>query len=220
MKNKFVIGLFCLLAGCGPNRDFEGKNSFGSQGSAGATTSTSSGYVEPEWPIGDAGVGLSQVIPEGLEWMGYKENQESEKPVPLKPRDWYDPTGESGINAVLVITAKHQCDLCEKEADLIPNGLAAWNSMNMGIKVITLIVTNPEGKVATPDTALAWKKDHYHVDAAVGADPLAIMLPDAVFAMPYHTIVDPRTMRVIGTQEGIVNDYKMLEDLASANLQK
>lgn len=219
MKNIFIISTVCLLVGCGPDRDFEGKNIFGSQGSAGVTT-TSSGYTPSEWPVGDSGVGLLQVVPEGLEWMGYKEKQQTNKPVPLEPRDWYDPTGERGINAVLVITAKHQCDLCEKEADLIPNGLAAWNSMGIGIKVITLIVTNPEGKVATPDTALAWKKDHYHEDASVAADPLAIMLPDAVYAMPYHTIVDPRTMTVVGTQEGIINDYKMLEDLADANRQQ
>lgn len=220
MKNKFIIGLFGLLVGCGSNRDFSDKNIYGSQASAGATSTSSGGSIEPEWPMGDSGVGLSQVVPEGLEWMGYRENQESGKPLPLKPRDWYDPKGEYGINAVLVITVKYQCDLCEKEADLIPNGLAAWNSMGMGIKVITLVVTNPEGKVATPDTALNWKKDHYQVDAAVGADPLAIMLPDAVYAMPYHTIVDPRTMTVVGTQEGIINDYKMLEDLADANRQQ
>ena len=60
----------------------------------------------------------------------------------------------------------------------------------------------------------------YQVDAVVGADPLAIMLPDAVYAMPYHTIVDPRTMTVVGTQEGIINDYKTLEDLADANRQR
>lgn len=219
MRKNIIIGLVGLLVGCGSNRDFEDKNIYGSQVSAGATTS-SGGSMQPEWPMGEPGIKLTQVIPEGLEWMGYKENQDSGKPVPLDPRDWYDPTGDLGINAVLVITAKHQCDLCSKEADLLPSGISMWKSMGMGIKVVTLVVDNPEGKVATPETALAWKKDHYQVAATVGADPLAIMLPDVVFAMPYHTIVDPRTMRVVGTQEGIINDYKMLEDLADANRQQ
>jgi len=38
-----------------------------------------------------------------------------------------------------------------------------------------------------------------------------------VFGMPYHTIVDPRNMTVVGTQEGIIGDYKMLEDLSAKN---
>jgi hypothetical protein len=31
MKNKFICGMIGFLIGCGPNRDFENKNIFGSQ---------------------------------------------------------------------------------------------------------------------------------------------------------------------------------------------
>jgi len=218
MKNKLIYSAIAFLVGCGPDRDFEDKNIFGSQTVGGVGTSSSSGGgSEPPWPMGDSGVKLSQVIPEGMNWEGFRHGQTSSGEVKLQPRDWYDPTGERGTDAVMVVTTKHQCEKCAAEAGLLAERISTWKSEGRRIKVVVLIVDTEDGKVATPVVALKWRLDYYLVDADVGVDPLALMLPDVVFGMPYHTIVDPRNMTVVGTQEGIIGDYKMLEGLADAN---
>lgn len=215
MKKVFSGLLLFFAMGCGDARSFEGKNIFGSQSSTG-TSSTGGGW-EPEWPQGDSGVGLLQIIPEDMQWEGFRQGQQSYNKVTLEPRDWYDPTGIRGVDALLIITTKHQCDKCAEEAGLLAERISSWKSENKRIKVVLLVVDNEKGKAATLETALKWRTDYFLVDADVGIDPLALMLPDVVFGMPYHTVVDPRTMTVVETQEGIIGDYKVLEDLSNEN---
>lgn len=212
---KFFNLLFIGLMACGPDRSFEGKNIYGS--SVSVTASSSTGVVEDMWPNGDSGVGLGQIIPETLAWKGYTEYQEVDAPVDLTTRSWYDPTGDLGIDAVLVTTARHKCDLCSFEAAALQGRISSWHLQGRKIKVITLLIDSSDGKTVTPQSALNWKSEYYQLLGSVGADPLMIMLPDQFFGLPYHTIIDPRTMSVIGTQDSIIDDYKMLEALADSN---
>lgn len=199
---------------CGPDRSFEGKNIYGSQSAA---SSSSSGYSEHPWPEGPQGNGLGQVVPEQMAWQGYGEHQSNPSPITLWSKDWYDPTGELGINAVMVIVAKHDCAKCKSEAAMIENYLGTWDSQGRLIKIITLLIDSKDGKVASWTDALDWKKTYYQIDASVGADPLATFLPYDVLAYPYHAVINPRTMRIIETQEGLIDKYDNLEKLADSN---
>ena len=214
---KFFNLVFIGLIACGPDRSFEGKNIYGS--SASVTVSSSTGIVEDVWPNGEPGVGLGQVIPETLAWKGYAEEYQGsdDKPVDLTTYSWYDPAGDLGIDAVLVITAKHGCDLCSSEAAALQGRISSWHLQGRMIKVVTLLVDAADDKVVTPQTALNWKMEYQQLLGSVGVDPLMTMLPEQFFGWPYHTIVDPRTMSVVGTQSGIVDNYKMLEALADSN---
>lgn len=211
---KLIFGLTCLLIGCGPDRSFEGKNLYGSTSGG---SSAASGYTEQPWPEGPQGVGLNQIVPEQMAWQGFGENQSSGTPITLWPRDWYDPTGEREIDAVMVIIAKHNCVKCKDEAEMIENYLGTWESQGRNIKITTLLADSKIGGVPDWKDALDWKKTYYQIDAAVGADPLMVFLPEVVFGLPYHTIIDPRTMRIVGTQEGIIDDYQALQKLADEN---
>ena len=213
---KFLIVCLALLAGCGPDRSFEGKNVYGSETVA-ASSSTSSGYMNHPWPDGDQGTGLGQIVPEQMAWQGYIEGQSNPAPTTLWPRDWYDPTGELGINAVMVIVANHDCAKCKQEAEFLQNRMAAWKSQDRMIKVTTLLIDSKTGGVASWEDALDWKKVYYQVDEAVGSDPLSTFLTEKVLAMPYHAIINPRTMRIIETQEGLIDKYDGLEKLADSN---
>ena len=206
-----------MLPACGADRSIGEKNIYGSVVSV--TASSSAGIVEDLWPSGEPGVGLSQVIPETLAWKGYVEEYQGadDEPVDLTVRSWYDPVGALGIDAVLVITAKHECDLCSSEAAALQGRISSWQLQGRMIKVVTLLVDASDGKVVTPQTALNWKMEYHQSLGSVGIDPLMIMLPEQFFGWPYHTIVDPRTMSVIAIQSGIIDDYKMLEALADSN---
>ena len=214
---KFLFCCLAMLPACGPDRSFEGKNIYGSAVSV--TASSSTGIVEDLWPSGEPGVGLSQVIPESLVWKGYAEEYQGadDEPVDLTVRSWYDPVGDLGIDAVLVITAKHECDLCSSEAAALQGLISSWHLQGRMIKVVTLLVDAADDKVVTPQTALNWKMEYQQLLSSVGVDPLMMMLPEQFFGWPYHTIVDPRTMSVVGIQSGIIDDYKMLEALADSN---
>ena len=214
---KFLFCCLAMLPACGVDRSFEEKNIYGSVVSV--TASSSTGIVEDLWPSGEPGVGLSQVIPESLVWKGYAEEYQGadDKPVDLTTYSWYDPAGDLGIDAVLVITAKHECDLCSSEAAALQGRISSWHLQGRMIKVVTLLVDATDDKVITPQTALNWKMEYQQLLSSVGVDPLMMMLPEQFFGWPYHTIVDPRTMSVVGIQSGIIDDYKMLEALADSN---
>ena len=214
---KFLFCCLAMLPACGPDRSFEGKNIYGSAVSV--TASSSTGIVEDLWPSGEPGVGLSQVIPESLVWKGYAEEYQGadDKPVDLTTYSCYDPVGDLGIDAVLIITAKHECDLCSSEAAALQGLISSWHLQGRMIKVVTLLVDASDGKVVTPQTALNWKMEYQQLLGSVGVDPLMMMLPEQFFGWPYHTIVDPRTMSVVEIQSGIIDDYKMLEALADSN---
>jgi hypothetical protein len=214
MKNFFNL-LFTGLMACGPDRSFEGKNLYGSQ--TAVTSSASSGYIEPPWPEGDQGIGLGKIVPEQMAWQGYTENQSNPSPTTLWSRDWYDPTGELEINAVMVIVAKHDCVKCKEEAEFLENRVTAWKSQGRMIKVTTLLIDSKDGKSASWTDALEWKKTYYQVDLSVGADPLQTFLPYDILAYPYHAVINPRTMRVIETQEGLIDKYDNLEKLSDSN---
>lgn len=215
---KIIIYLLALFSvGCSDVRSFEGKNVYGSQSSA--SSSTSSGYTEHPWPEGPPGVGLGQVVPEQMAWQGFRENQSTPSPTTLWPRDWYDPTGELGIDAVMIVVAKHDCAKCKDEASMIENYMGTWDSQGRMIKITTLLVDGKDGSIADWTDALEWKKTYFQIDASVGADPLSTFLPETLFALPYHVVVNPRTMRIVQTQEGIIDDYLKLEKLADENKQ-
>ena len=217
MKKFLFCCLATLPAACGVDRSFEEKNIYGSVVSV--TASSSTGIVEDLWPSGEPGVGLSQVIPESLVWKGYAEEYQGadDKPVDLTTYSCYDPVGDLGIDAVLIITAKHECDLCSSEAAALQGRISSWHLQGRMIKVVTLLVDATDDKVITPQTALNWKMEYQQLLSSVGVDPLMMMLPEQFFGWPYHTIVDPRTMSVVEIQSGIIDDYKMLEALADSN---
>ena len=210
-----LLGLIC----CGPNRSFEGKNIYGSTSAQSSSSSGTGGSDQPKWSQSDPGTRLGQTLPIGLSWKGFDEGKNISDPVDLNPEDWYDPDGSIGINAVMVITAKHNCKPCEDEAAMIENKMATWNSLNKGIKVVTLLVDSKTGDVPLIGDAYSWKVDYLQVDAAVGIDPERTFIPDPIFGWPYHTIIDPTQMRVVGTQEGIIDNYSIIEGLAAANKQ-
>ena len=214
MKKLFAYISLGILVGCGPNRDFEDKNIFGSQ----TVSSSAVGGVENQgWPEGKQGVGLLEIIPEDMTWEGYKKNQQTELETIISTSDWYDPTGEKHINAVLVITTKYGCDLCLEQAGSLQDKISVWDDEGKNIKVVFLITNDEEDGSPTPKTALNWKSDNYLIGADVAVDPLSLMLPGPVWAMPYHTIVDPRTMIVLANQQGTIDNYDQLEILASSN---
>ena len=221
---KSLIGLISLLVGCGPNRDFEGKNIFGSQTSVGVTvtssvSSTSSGDGQPSWPQENVGYNIGQTISESLTWPGYLEGDPNTSQLnTLSPHQWYDPDGSKSINAVLVITSKYECSACASEAKQLQNLAEDWSSQGLGIKIVVLMTTNSEANgPPTTSSTFQWKSQYGLIGVAVGVDPNFTFSISSAFATPLHTIINPRDMKVVDVQEGNIEDYSTLESTANEN---
>ncbi len=222
MKNKFICGMIGFLIGCGPNRDFEDKNVFGSQtvGSTSSVTSSSSstGGSKQTWPQENSGYKTGQVLPDWLLWKGYPEGITDESGLTNLPvSSWYDPIGSNGINAILFLTSKYNCSACAKESDELSVRVQEWNKNKKGIKVVILLINNQANGKPDYASGIQWKSQYGLNDVTVGIDFAVTFATSSTFSTPVHTIVDPRTMKIIDTEEGYSGDYTVLEGLADAN---
>lgn len=218
VKNKFIYGLASLLICCGPNRDFEDKNIFGSQTVGIVVASSSTGDVPPPWSQDNVGYDVSENLPAWLSWNGYPEGiADGSKLTTLPIESWFDPDGGRGIHAILFLTSKYDCDACKKESKELQSRIKAWNAAKKGIKVVVLVINSPTNGFPDAASALQWKSQYALMDASVVVDGSVTFSISSSFATPLRTIVDPRTMKVFEVGEGYTGDYITLEGLADGN---
>lgn len=221
MKNKFICGLAGLVIGCGPNRDFEDKNIFGSQTvgtvTSAATASSSTGEM-PKWPQDNIGYDVSKDLPAWLSWKGYPEGAPDGSKLTTLPIDyWFDSDGSRGIHAILFLTSKYDCSACTKESKELQARIETWDAAGKGIKVIVLVINSPTNGPPDTASALQWKSQYALSGASIVVDPAVTFSISSSFATPLRTIVDPRTMKVFEVSEGYTGDYSTLEGLADGN---
>lgn len=87
----------------------------------------------------------------------------------------------------------------------------------MGIRVVTLMIDNPDEGPPTLVGAAQWKQKYNLLDVDVMADPAFSMAYTSQIGTPMLTYVDPRTMKVTYTQQGYSGNYSGLEVLAKNN---
>lgn len=222
MKNKFIYGMIGFLIGCGPNRDFEDKNIFGSQ-TVGVTSSTvvssaATGDQVPMWPQDNVGYDVSKELPTGLSWGGYPEGEPDPSTFTNIPvSQWYDPDGSKGIHAILFLTSKYDCSACSKESVELQEKVESWNLAMKGIKVVVLLINNSSNGKPDASSTFQWKSQFKLKNVTVVVDPGVTFAVSSTFATPLRTIVDPRTMKVFEVDEGYTGDYSTLEGLAAGN---
>jgi hypothetical protein len=167
------------------------------------------------WPAGPYGVNTGKTVPEKLTWDGYPDGPGGATTLAIK--DWYDPDGTKGIHAILVITSQYGCGPCSQEAKSLEGEIANWTSQGLNIKVLTLIIDDPNGGYPDVQAAGQWKTQYGLAHVAVGADPDYAFAASSSFATPQQTVVNPRTMKVVSVHEGYNGDYSTLENLALSN---
>lgn len=223
MKNKFIFGFIGLLSACGPNRDFKGKNIYGSQTvgtsvSTSAGSSSSSGQTLPSWSQDNIGYNLNQELPTWLSWKGFPEGKMTPTDLTKMLIDtWFDSDGSKGINAILFLTSKYNCAACAKESSELQAKIESWNLDNKGIKVVVLVINNKSNGFPDLTSTLLWKSQYKLLDATVVSDSNTTFAVSSTFSTPLRTVVDPRTMKVVEVAEGYSGDYSTLENLASEN---
>jgi hypothetical protein len=197
----------------------------GGQGGQGGTTSSSTaessssssststgGPVDCVYPDSGFGVQIGNYVQGNLAWQGFSEGAAQSGSMSIQ--DYFDCDGSRGINALLIINSAEWCGACQSEAGDLPSHAAAFASK--GIRIITLLVENNAGQPATMSTATTWR-NNFGLDAyATAADPNFSFAGVGSVGLPLNIIVDPRTMKIVGREEGF-GDYSAVTQLAAQN---
>lgn len=176
------------------------------------TTTTTNNPVDCQYPDGGFGVDVGSYVSGNLAWQGYTEGAGQSGTVSIQ--DYFDCDGSKGIHALLIDSSAAWCGPCQEEAGDLASKLSSFQAK--GIRVITLMIENAAGNPATLATATSWR-DNFGLDGfAVAADPNFSFSGNGSVGLPLQIIVDPRTMKIVGREEGF-GDYSTLLSLAQQN---
>lgn len=172
-----------------------------------------------DYPTENLGVKVGKVVPKKT-WQGFAEGTATDV-VTVALEDFYDCSGDKGVNAIILDTSATWCGACIEETNALRAKFKnTWK--DLGIKVITLMIEDEASMPATTDTALAWK-NQFNLDAdfIVVADPnfsFAASAGGTTIGLPLAVVVDPRTMTVVSVEEGYPSDFAAIEALATKNM--
>jgi len=217
---KLIAGLVaCAMLGCGDRKikpyPVHGTSSSAASASVSSSSSSGGAIDDFSWPEGPGGVRVGQVVPVFFEWDGLLAGES--KPSKLYTVDWYDPDGDKDIDAVLVVSAKYDCQACMKEAKELEGRAEFWRDAGLYIKIVSLVINSPTNGPPDVNSAVQWKSMYGLKSVGVGADPDASFATESTFSTPLNTIINPRTMEVIEIKEGYMDSYDTLEQLSYAN---
>ncbi len=192
-----------------------GAATSGASGSAASSGAGGGPVTEKPWPSGPYGVAEGGTVPEGFSWDGYPEQASSPGKIAIK--DYFDPDGKKGIDALLIVTSQFNCGPCYEEAQALEGQVASWKQQGYDIRVLTLIIDDPNDGEANIGAAATWKDMFGLTNVAVAADPGYAFVPGSSVGTPQETVVDPRTMKVVSVIEGYSGAYPELEGIAAKN---
>ncbi len=194
-----------------------GGGGAGGAGGAGGTGMTACTY--PEAPVDGYGKEIGDTVSNTYTWEGYAEGTtDAEQTTTISIKSYHDCDGSKGINALMIIESAEWCGNCQQEASQLNSNMQnKWEAM--GIRVLTLIAEKVDKSDATLDTAFKWKSNFNLTSTAVAVDPPITFTPPGASSLrqPLIVQVDPRTMKIVHTQEGYSPSHPKLEALAETN---
>ncbi|MGZ3455418.1 MAG: peroxiredoxin family protein [Polyangiales bacterium] len=158
------------------------------------------GPVDPgptgAYPSGPYAIATGSTYP-NVSLNGYKDGAGAWTTIAAS--DYYDPTGSRGIKAVLVVVSAAWCGPCQEEAKEMPSYKAKYAPQ--GIRFLEVVIENLTGDPASQPTIDSWKK-MASLDVDVAADPSKNACPKGSIGLPFNTLIDAKTMKVIETWSG------------------
>lgn len=163
-------------------------------------------YTEQTWPSGTFGFNQGNVIRENLKFKAILPNAPSGTVGEVNFNDFYDSTGERGINSVLVITSAEWCGACQAEASTLESKIKSmWGAE--GVFVVELMLEDTTMKrddLSVTSAADRWRTKFSLTDMAVGIDPAFTMATGSsgTIGLPLNHVINPRDMTVALKQMG------------------
>jgi hypothetical protein len=192
------VSFFTFALGCSSNKAGTTTDPNGADDDA-ATTDEDSGPTEDTAPWltyppgidGKYGLNRGDIFP-NLSFKGYKGG-EGQPWTDISMIDYYDPTGERGIWAILYVVSAEWCGPCRDEAKKLPGFLTNLYAAR-GAHFMTGVIEDTSRNPADQATVDRWLKlSHLNFDSM--ADPGAKAF--AGTGIPRNYIINPRNMQIV-----------------------
>jgi len=157
------------------------------------------------YPQGPYGTTVGTTIQPGYAWQGYAPKAASSSTI--SSQDLSDCDGSKGINAIVLDVSAVWCAACQSQAADMKQLFAEYDQL--GVRVVTMIVQDASSAPATVQTAEQWRQQYGLDDITVVADPSFSLQPSSSGSinLPMTVLVDPRTMKIVGTRQGYMSAY-------------
>lgn len=197
----------------------QGAGGGGGVGGAGGAGGGMTACTYPEAPVDGYGNEIGDTVNNTYAWQGYVEGTtDAAQSSEISIESYLDCDGSKGINALMIVESAEWCPNCKEEAKQLNSNMQnKWEAM--GIRVLTLIAQKLDSQDATLDTVYNWKSTYSLTSTAVALDPPITFKPPGAteIGLPLIVVVDPRTMKIVHTQEGYSSTHPELEALAETN---
>jgi thiol-disulfide isomerase/thioredoxin len=157
------------------------------------------------YPEGPYGLEKDMVFP-NAKFFGYRNGKESKdlgEWTEMSMQDYYDPTGERGVYALLVVVSAEWCGPCKEEAKDLP---VFYSSLYQprGARFLTAMIEDKNGQPAEQPVVDRWV-NAYGTNFDIVADPggeTMLEKSDPNWSIPRNYIVNPRDMRIYRVNMG------------------
>lgn len=162
------------------------------------------------YPEGPYGLEKDNIFPP-LEWDGYRDG--TGEWTRIKMLDYYDPTGERGIHALLFIVSAEWCPPCKEEAKDLP-GFYTNIYQPRGAKFITAMIEDSKKQPATQAVVDRWVRT-YSINFDIVAAPAAEEVLPASSGIPRNYIINTRNMQIVRVNQGVNPDATRVPGLTA-----
>lgn len=166
------------------------------------------------YPEGPYGLNKDNIFP-NAKLSGYRDGVDGTREwTEMSMQDYYDPTGERGVYAILVVVSAEWCGPCKEEAKDLP-GFYTNIYKPRGAKFLTSMIEDKAGKPATQAVVDRWLTA-YKANFDIAADPEGlVMLPksDPKWSIPRNYIINPRDMKIARVNSGVNPDATTIPGL-------
>lgn len=166
-----------------------------------------------------------QIFPP-LKWKGYKNGTGEWTDISIQ--DYYDPTGERGVNAILFVVSAEWCGPCREEAKDLPGFYDSLYKPRGAAFVAGMIDQSKKdatGNFLPADQATVdrWQKlyklnfdivadgERTSMDPELLKDPEAA--PTGAIGIPRNYIINPRNMQIVRVNSGVNPDASIIPGL-------
>lgn len=166
------------------------------------------------YPSGPYGVAVGDVLKDDS-FFGYKNAEVSESGdlEAFSLGDFYDPSGEKGVELLYISISAVWCPPCQQEAKALPSMIESLAQDGLKVAFFQDLYDGPTpGTSATQRDLEKWLKK-YKLPFPVVVDPKGKM--NAYFdrnSIPYSIVVDAKTMKILGTDAGFDTRKVKLKD--------
>jgi hypothetical protein len=202
-----------LLLGCGSSKDSTTPTNTGAADTGEADTGPAEDTAPwNTYPEGPYGLERNQIFPP-LVFKGYAGGIDAKNRgewTEIKVQDFYDPTGERKINALLLVVSAEWCGPCREEAKDLP-GFFTTLYQPRGARFLATMIQNTKREPGDQATVDRWV-NLYKTNFDIVADPESESIPEGS-GIPRNYIINPRDMKIYRVNQGVNPDATIIPGL-------